>query len=52
MEITGMATFWIFISVVWYCDHKQYLAGHDTFFFTHKTDAEKKIRDNIANGKQ
>ena len=50
MEITGNATFWVFFAVFWYCDHKQYMAGHDTWLFTHKTEAEKKIRDRLANG--
>jgi hypothetical protein len=56
MEEIGKALpwlgFWFFMSVVWYCDHKQYLAGYDSMFFEHKTEAEKKIRDNIVNSKK
>lgn len=40
--------FWLFMSVVWYCDYRMYMAGHDTFFFSHKTEQEKAIRDRIT----
>lgn len=36
--------FWIFMAVFIFCEVKMYLAGHDTFFFEHKTDAEKKLQ--------
>lgn len=35
----------IVFSVLLWCDHKQYMAGHDAFFFEHKTDEEKRIRN-------
>jgi len=34
----------VFAVCIW-CDHQQYMAGHDAFFFHHKTDAEKRIRN-------
>lgn len=43
--ITGWGTFWIFLAVVYYCDHKQYMAGHNAMFFKHKTPEEKKLRE-------
>lgn len=30
--------------VIWVC-HLQYLQGHDTFLFGHKTPEEKRIRE-------
>lgn len=46
MEGIGESGFWIFLSVVWYCDHKMYLEGHNTWFFRHKTKEEQQIRKN------
>jgi hypothetical protein len=37
--------FWIFFAVFWVCETYLYSQGHDTFIFTHKTPAEKAIRD-------
>lgn len=37
--------FWIFLAVYVACEAWLYSKGHNTFFFTHKTDAEKAIRD-------
>ena len=43
-----MATlgFYIFLSVFWICETWMYVKGHDTFLFKHKTDEEKKLRQN------
>lgn len=40
---SGLASlgFWIFLSVVWYCDYSLYAAGHEPFFFTHITKTEE-----------
>lgn len=46
MSDLGDLGFWIFVAVVWYCDYRMYVAGHDTLLFTHKTKLEKKLRDN------
>jgi len=51
IDLTGLG-FWIFMATLVYVSHKQYMAGHDTFFFTHKTDAEKAIRDKISRGEK
>lgn len=37
--------FWIWLSVFWACEAWLYSRGHETFLFTHKTKAEKAIRD-------
>lgn len=37
--------FWIFMTVFVVCEAWLYSKGHDTFFFEHKTEAEKQIRD-------
>lgn len=37
--------FWIFLTVFVVVDAWLYSKGHDGWFFTHKTEAEKKIRD-------
>lgn len=37
--------FWIFLTVFVAVDAWLYSKGHDGWFFTHKTEAEKKIRD-------
>jgi hypothetical protein len=43
---TGLAWlgFWIFAAVFVAADHWTYLQGHDSFFQTHKTDAEKELQ--------
>lgn len=41
----GWFGFFFFMAVCVYCDHQQYLAGHDSYFFEHKTDEEKRIRN-------
>ncbi len=42
--------FWIFIAVVWYCDHKQHMADQDIAFFKHKIDEEKALRKKQVEG--
>jgi len=37
--------FWIFFAVFWICETYLYSQGHNTVIFTHKTPAEKAIRD-------
>lgn len=37
--------FWIFLSVYVAVEAYLYNQGHETFFFAHKTEAEKTIRD-------
>jgi len=49
MDLTGLG-FWIFMAVLVFVSHKQYMAGHDTFFFTHKTETEKAIQERIKRG--
>lgn len=41
----GFFGFWIFCAVYLYVDHIQYLKGHDTLFFSHKTPEEECIRE-------
>lgn len=41
----GWFGFWIFLAVVWYCDHAMYLKGHDTLLFKHHTPEELRIRE-------
>jgi len=48
--MTTGAAFWLFMTVFFVCDTWLYSKGHDTFFWKHKTDAEKKIRDRQING--
>ena len=40
----GWLGFWIFLSVYVVCETWLYSKGHETFFFQHKTDAEKQIQ--------
>lgn len=40
----GWFGFFIFLSVVYYCDSKMFMEGYNTFFFSHKTEEEKKLR--------
>lgn len=35
----------IFGAVYVYVEHLQYMAGHNTIFFAHKTEEEKRIRE-------
>jgi len=46
----GALGFWIFVCVFWVCETYMYTHGHDTFLFTHKTEAEQSIRDKQAKG--
>jgi hypothetical protein len=43
---TGLAWlgFWLFAAVFIACDHWIYSRGHDSFFQTHKTEAEKELQ--------
>ena len=36
--------FWIFLAVMVYIAHVQYMAGHDTWVFGHKTAEEKELQ--------
>ena len=36
--------FWIFLSVLVYCDYTLFEKGYDTLLFTHKTQIEKEIQ--------
>lgn len=45
MEYFG---FWICMAVVYASEAWLYSQGHDTFFHSHKTEAEKAIRDRQA----
>jgi len=42
MNVLG---FFIFLSVAYACDAYLYSLGHDTFFFKHKTEQEKALRE-------
>lgn len=44
MIISGWFGFWIFMAVLLVCDTWLYSQGHNGFFWTHKTDAEKEIQ--------
>ena len=37
--------FFIFLSMIMYCDYKMYLRGNDSLFFKDKTDLEKDLRE-------
>ncbi len=37
--------FWIFMAVYAWASHTQYLAGHETMFWGHKTPEEIRIRE-------
>jgi len=43
---TGLAWlgFWIFMAVFVVCDHWIYSQGHNSFFMSHKTEAEKELQ--------
>jgi len=43
---------WIFASVFLICETVMYLKGHNTLLFTHKTEAEKALRDRKARGEE
>jgi len=36
--------FWVFMAVFIACDHWIFLQGYDSFFQTHKTEAEKELQ--------
>lgn len=40
--------FWIFAAVFLYVEHTQYMNGHETTIYTHKTPEEKRIREAIV----
>lgn len=40
--------FWIFLAVYVMCEAWLYSHGHDTFFWQHRTDAEKHIQQRIV----
>ena len=41
----GAIGFFAFFCTLLWASHKQYLLGHDNFFFRHRTDEEKRIRE-------
>ena len=47
--------FWEFLTIFFLVDSFIYLQGYDTFFWTHKTDAEKEIQRKklgVKNGRE
>lgn len=38
---------WAVIGVLVWTNHQQYMAGHDTLFFGHKTPEERRIREAV-----
>lgn len=50
--MSAWAGFWIFLAVAYACDTWLYSKGHDTLFHSHKTEAEKAIRDRQAKGEK
>lgn len=42
--MTSWAAFWLFLCVFIVCDCWIFSQGYDSFFQTHKTEAEKKIQ--------
>lgn len=42
-EALPWVAFWGVVGLWLWISHKQYMAGHDTGLFGHKTDAEKRI---------
>jgi len=42
--------FWIFMTAFIICDTWLYSKGHETFFWRHKTEAEKTIQMKQADG--
>lgn len=51
MEAIGKAlpwvAFWLVIGVLVWTQHLQYMAGHNTSLFSHKTPEEKRIREAV-----
>lgn len=47
--ITGLAAvaFWVVVGLFVWLNHVQYMAGHDTAIFTHKTPEEIRIREAV-----
>lgn len=39
--------FWVVIGLLVWVSYLQYMAGHDTFLFEHKTDEEKRLREAV-----
>ena len=39
--------FWAFMAVLVWVEHTQYMHGHDTLFFGHKTPEELRIREAV-----
>ncbi len=48
----GWLGFWIFLTVYVACEAWLYSQGHDTFFWRHKTDAEKQIQQKHIESKE
>lgn len=44
--------FWTFLTIFFLVDSFLYYQGHDTFFWKHKTDAEKEIQKAKINGRK
>lgn len=42
-DLTGFGIM-IFLAIVFYIAHVQYMAGHDTWLFSHKTEQEKELQ--------
>ena len=42
--------FWIFLSVFVICDCWVFLSGHESFFQTHESKVEKRLRKKKARG--
>lgn len=42
-ESLPSAIFWVAVCLFIWVEHTQYLAGHETTIFQHKTDTEKRI---------
>ena len=36
--------FWAFLALFFWIEHTQYMAGHETIIFVHKTPEEKRIQ--------
>ncbi len=44
-EALPWVAFWLVVAVCVYVSHVQYMAGHDTAFFFHKTPEEQRLRE-------
>ena len=40
--------FWLFANLFLWVQHTQYMAGHETSLFVHRTPAELRIRDALV----